>query len=104
MGIVAFKMYLKPGHQVEYQERHSSIWPELKALLHEAGICDYYIFLDAATDTLFAVQNQTLSGSSQDLGKHAVMQRWWDYMADLMLVKPDNSPVSTSLEQVFFME
>lgn len=29
----AFKMYLKPGCEAEYEKRHAAIWPELKALL-----------------------------------------------------------------------
>ena len=29
----AFKMYLKPGYEAEYEKRHAAIWPELKALL-----------------------------------------------------------------------
>jgi L-rhamnose mutarotase len=27
----AFKMYLKPGCEAEYEKRHAAIWPELKA-------------------------------------------------------------------------
>ena len=27
----AFKMYLKPGYEAEYEKRHAAIWPELKA-------------------------------------------------------------------------
>ena len=29
----AFKMYLKPGCEAEYEKRHALIWPELKRLL-----------------------------------------------------------------------
>ncbi|MFR3890914.1 MAG: L-rhamnose mutarotase [Eggerthellaceae bacterium] len=31
-------------------------------------------------------------------------KRWWDYMADVMEVNPDNSPVSTPLECVFRLD
>ncbi|HVF96868.1 MAG TPA: L-rhamnose mutarotase, partial [Flavisolibacter sp.] len=43
---VAFKMKLFPGFEAEYKKRHDEIWPELTALLKEAGISDYSIFLD----------------------------------------------------------
>lgn len=33
----AFKMYLKPGYEAEYEKRHAAIWPELKALLSKMG-------------------------------------------------------------------
>lgn len=41
---------------------------------------------------------------SQDMGENEIVKRWWDYMADIMEVNPDNSPVSISLEEVFYME
>lgn len=33
----AFKMKLAPGCEAEYRKRHDEIWPELLALLKEAG-------------------------------------------------------------------
>lgn len=37
----AFKMFLKPGCEAEYERRHAQIWPELKQLLSENGVYDY---------------------------------------------------------------
>jgi L-rhamnose mutarotase len=31
------------------------------------------------------------------------MQRWWAYMRDIMASNPDNSPVTTSLKEVFYL-
>ena len=42
----AFKMYLKPGCEAEYEKRHAAIWPELKALLSQNGVSDYSIYWD----------------------------------------------------------
>lgn len=104
MATVAFKMYLKPGNGEVYKQRHDQIWPELKELLKKEGISNYYIFLDEDTNALFAIQDQAPGHSSQNLRASKVMQKWWDFMADLMDVNADNSPVATPLEQVFFME
>jgi|SRR5690606_31652476 len=104
MQKTAFKMKLKPGFKEEYKKRHDEIWPELKRLLKDNGISDYTIFLDEETNILFAVQRQEGSQSSQDLGKTEIVQKWWAYMADIMEVNPDNSPVSTALTEVFHME
>ncbi len=101
---VAFKMKLKEGCKEEYRKRHQSIWPELTELLKESGVSNYGIFLDEETNILFAVQDVKGESNSQDLGSHPILQRWWDYMADLMDVNEDNSPVSVPLEQMFFME
>ncbi|MEI8204400.1 MAG: L-rhamnose mutarotase [Bacteroidota bacterium] len=99
----AFKMKLLPGKKEEYIYRHNNIWPELSKLLKDNGISDYSIFLDEATDTLFAVQYVS-GGSSQDLGTTEIVQKWWAYMADIMETNQDNSPVSIPLEMVFHMD
>jgi L-rhamnose mutarotase len=104
MERLAFKMSLQPGLKDEYKRRHEQIWPELKRLLKEAGISEYSIFLDEETSTLFAFQKSTATGNSQDLGAELIVKKWWDYMADIMEVNPDNSPVSTRLEEVFYLE
>jgi L-rhamnose mutarotase len=100
----AFKMKLYPGFKEEYRKRHNEIWPELAKLLKNEGICNYSIFLDEETNTLFAYQEQSGASSSQDLGQTEIVKKWWKYMADIMETNPDNSPVSIPLEQVFYME
>lgn len=103
MQKIAFKMKLKPGMQAEYEKRHAAIWPELVTLLKENGIADYTIFFDEESDSLFAVQRLT-GTSSQELGKIALVQRWWKYMADIMETNEDFSPVSTALPVVFHLD
>jgi L-rhamnose mutarotase len=99
----AFKMFLKPGCKEEYKKRHALIWPELKKLLVDEGVFDYTIFLDEETNVLYAVQKLKGNGNSQDLGSTAIVQKWWDYMADIMVVNTDNSPISIPLVEVFHM-
>ncbi|ADQ18030.1 L-rhamnose mutarotase [Leadbetterella byssophila] len=100
----AFKMFLKPGCEAEYEKRHNEIWPELRQLLKEAGVGNYSIFWDRDTNILFAYQEVSGDQGSQDLGTTEIVQKWWAYMADIMETKEDNSPVSIPLPQVFFME
>ena len=104
MERVAFKMHLKKGMKEEYRKRHDAIWPELKQLLKYAGISEYSIFLDEETNTLFAFQKVTDGSGSQDLGQNEIVQKWWSYMADIMETNADKSPVSTELEEVFYMQ
>lgn len=104
MNRLAFKMHLKKGQKATYEKRHQEIWPELKQLLKEAGIGEYAIFLDEETHTLFAFQKVVGNTGSQDLSAHPIVQKWWDYMADIMEVNPDNSPVSIPLQEVFYLE
>ncbi|MCC5936094.1 MAG: L-rhamnose mutarotase [Lunatimonas sp.] len=104
MKQVAFTMRLKPGFAEEYQRRHDEIWPALQSLLKESGITDYHIFLDDATNTLFAFQQTAGEGSSQDLGSNEVVKKWWAYMADIMETHPDHSPITKSLTKVFSLK
>ncbi|HQA37576.1 MAG TPA: L-rhamnose mutarotase [Kiritimatiellia bacterium] len=98
----AFKMKLKPGVIAEYKRRHDEIWPELAQALRAAGISDYSIFLEESL-TLFAVQKLSEANTAAWLPQTEVMQKWWAYMAPLMEVNPDNSPVCTELPEIFHL-
>jgi len=100
----AFKMYLKPGCEAEYEKRHNALWPEMKQLLKESGVSDYSIFWDKETNILFGVQKTDSDASSQDLGELEIVQKWWAYMADIMETNPDNSPVSVPLDELFYLD
>lgn len=98
---IAFRMMLKPGMAEEYRRRHDAIWPDLADALREAGIYDYSIFLDEETNALFAVLRLHPDDKRDALPTKPVMQRWWDYMADLMEVQPGNRPVEAPLMPMF---
>jgi L-rhamnose mutarotase len=104
MKRLAFKMHLLEGQKEEYKKRHNEIWPELSQLLKNAGVSEYSIFLDEETNTLFAFQKVIGAGSSQDLGQTEIVQKWWAFMADIMETNPDHSPVTKSLDEVFYMK
>ncbi|MEJ1116949.1 L-rhamnose mutarotase [Phyllobacterium sp. CCNWLW109] len=99
----AFTMTLNPGMEAEYKRRHAEIWPELVALLHDAGVRDYSIHLDPATHTLFGVLTRPADHGMQKLAEHPVMKKWWAYMADIMATNEDNSPVQTPLTNMFHL-
>lgn len=98
----AFRMKLKPGTVEEYKRRHDELWPDLAAALREAGIYDYSIFLDEETLHLFAVLKLRPDHQSEALPGKPVMQRWWDYMADLMEVEPSKRPREWPLQEMFY--
>lgn len=100
----AFTMKLKPGNEVEYKRRHDEIWPELSAALTAAGVADYSIFLDEQTGVLFAVQKLSDNNTADSLPEQEIVKKWWAYMADIMEVNTDNSPVCIPLREVFHMD
>ena len=104
MTRVAFKMKLKQGFLAEYKKRHDEIWPALALELSKAGITDYSIFFDEETNALFAVQKQSENSTANLLPQTEIVKKWWKYMAEIMEVNPDNSPVSLPLTEVFHQD
>lgn len=100
---VAFKMKLFEGREAEYKKRHDELWPDLQQLLEASGISDYSIFLDESTNSLFGVLKARSLQALENLPQSPVMQKWWQYMGDIMESNPDNSPVSIPLKEVFYL-
>jgi len=103
MKRLAFKMKLYKGQEAEYKKRHDEIWPELVELLKVTGISNYSIFLEEETGFLFGVLDIADPAMMDELPAHPVMKKWWAYMKDIMESNADNSPVSVSLKDVFYM-
>lgn len=103
MQRVAFKMKLFKGQEAEYKRRHSELWPELQVLLQESGIKDYSIFLEENTGDLFGYLTIDDKTKLDKLPGLPVMKKWWAYMKDIMETNPDNSPVSITLQEVFYL-
>ena len=99
-----FKMKLHPGRADEYARRHAARWPEMKEMIHEYGGRNYSIFLDEETNVLYGyieLEDEARWNASADT---AICRKWWDYMADIMDVNPDNSPVAVDLRPVFHLD
>lgn len=103
MQRVAFKMKLFKGYEDEYKKRHDALWPELKDLLKQTGVREYSIYLDEETNFLFGALKIEDPVKLDELPNHPVMKKWWAYMKDIMESNPDNSPVSVSLKEVFYL-
>jgi L-rhamnose mutarotase len=100
---IGFKMKLNEGCADEYKRRHNALWPELHTLLKAATVSNYSIFLDEETNILFGTLDVTDQAALDDLPNDPIMQKWWDYMADIMATNADNSPVNIPLQSVFYM-
>jgi L-rhamnose mutarotase len=104
MEAIAFRMNLNRGQAEEYKRRHDEIWPELAALLKQAGASDCSIWLDEETHHLFGILKRPEDHTMDRLPKEAIVRKWWDYMADIMAVEPDNTPVQVPLVRMFHLE
>lgn len=100
----AFKMFLKPGCEKEYEVRHAALWLEIRQKLKEAGVKNYSIYWDKETNELFGYQEIEGEQNSQELGADDIIKEWWEYMSDIMETNPDKSPVTVPLQEMFYME
>ncbi|MCB0729860.1 MAG: L-rhamnose mutarotase [Ignavibacteriae bacterium] len=101
---IAFKMKLHEGYEKEYIERHNPIWKELEELLYKQGVLTYSIFHDEETNILFGYAEIEDLKKWEAVADSAICREWWDYMAPLMEVNDDKSPVSKDLTEVFHIE
>ena len=98
-------MFLKPGFEAEYEKRHAQLWPELKKQIEESGVRNYSIYWDKDTNILFGYQEVIGDSNSQDAeAADEITRKWWDFMADIMEVNPDNSPVTIPIKEVFHLD
>jgi len=87
----------------QYRARHDALWPELAVLLHQAGVRDYSIFLEADSGKLFAVLRRTPDHCMDSLPLNPLMQRWWTSMADLMETSRNYQPLTQPLIPMFHL-
>lgn len=101
----AWKAVVKDGMLDEYVKRHREIWPELVAVLRQAGIYNY---------TIWNVGNELFGYYECDKGcayaakvqaGSEVVDRWNEFMKDVMIMEMDpETGAQPKLTQVFFME
>lgn len=99
-----FRMSVHEGHEAEYEKRHQPIWPELERTLVLHGVRTYSIFLDRATNDLFAYVEFESEEQWAAIAATDVCQRWWRHMRELMPSNSDSSPVALELREVFHIQ
>jgi len=100
----AFRMAVNPQETVEYERRHSPIWPELQEVLRAHGVHDYSIFLDETDGSLFGYVEVEDEARWDAIARTPVCRRWWTHMRDIMPTNPDDSPRSVPLREVFHLD
>ena len=98
----AWKATVLPGKLPEYIRRHNEIWPEMKDVLHQAGIRNYTIW--NVGNELFGYYEceKGVAYAEKVQAESPVVDRWNAYMKDILELEMD--PVTGAqpkLEQVF---
>ena len=98
-----WKAKLLPGKKAEYIKRHDELWPEMTELLNKAGIHNYTIW--CINDELFGYYEaeKGCAFASKVQAESPVVDRWNDYMKDVMVMEKDPATgTHYKLEQVFY--
>ena len=101
----AWKGRIKAGMTDEYQRRHDAIWPEMTAVLRAAGIRNYSIWSDGETVFGYYECEQGAAYAEQVQAKSPVVDRWNEYMRDVLVLEMD--PVTGAqpkLRRMFLLE
>lgn len=101
----AWKGRITPGMKTEYQRRHAEIWPEMKDLLKQAGICNYSIWTDGEELFGYYECEKGIAFAEKTQAGSPIVERWNEYMKDVLILEMD--PVTGAqpkLEQVFLLE
>jgi L-rhamnose mutarotase len=101
----AWKAVVKEGMLDEYTRRHDKIWPELKALLKEAGIVNYSIWNTG--NELFGYYECTRGRAyaTEKQGANPIVDRWNEYMKDVMIMEMDpETGAQPKMREVFRLE
>ncbi|MBP3311717.1 MAG: L-rhamnose mutarotase [Candidatus Ventricola sp.] len=105
MERMAWKGRIKPGCKAEYIRRHDAIWPEMKALLKEAGICNYTIFANGEELFGYYECEKGIAFAEKTQADSPIVDRWNEYMKDILELEMD--PVTGAqpkLEPVFRLD
>ena len=100
----AWKAKILPGMHAEYIKRHDEIWPEMLALLREAGIRNYSIWRTG--DELFGYYECELGAEHAARVQRGspVVDRWNEYMKDVMAMELDpRTGAQPLMAEVFYM-
>lgn len=97
----AWKARILPGKLEEYVRRHDEIWPEMTAVLNEAGISNYTIWNTG--DELFGYYEcGSVAHAAQVQAQSPVVDRWNEYMKEVMVMEMDpQTGTAVQLKQVF---
>ena len=100
----AWKAIVRDSMLDEYIKRHDEIWPEMKEMLHAAGIRNYTIW-NVGNELFGYYECDSVAEAGRIQAESEVNARWDQYMKDVMIFEKD--PVTGAqplMKQVFFFD
>ena len=100
----AWKATVKEGCMEEYIRRHDNLPREMQELLREAGICNYTIW-NVGNELFGYYECDSVAEAARVQAQSEVVDRWNEYMKDVMLMELDpETGAQPLMRQVFFFD
>ena len=101
----AWKGMIAEGKKEEYIRRHNEIWPEMVEVLKEAGIVNYTIWNTGNEVFGYYECEKGIEFAEKTQAGSPVVDRWNEYMADVLdLVMDPETGAQPKLQMMFMME
>ena len=97
----AWKAIVREGMLDEYIKRHDEIWPEMKEMLHAAGIRNYTIW-NVGNELFGYYECDSVAYAAKVQADSPVVDKWNEYMKDVMVMEMDpETGAQPLMKQVF---
>lgn len=93
---ICFVLYVRPEAAPKYRERHTAVWPEMRAALAQAGWYNYSLFLRDDGMVIGYVECDDFHAAQARMQESEVNARWQAEMAPLFALDgrpPDQAMV-----------
>ena len=101
----AWKAKIVKGSLEEYKKRHAEIWPEMVAVLKEAGICNYSIWNVGQELFGYYECKYGIEHAAKVQAESRIVKKWDEYMKDILIMEKDpDTGAQPKLAQVFMLE
>lgn len=100
MTRVGIYFRVKEGCSEAYAKAHANIWPGMREVLNEAGICNYSIW--NLGEMLFAYYEvEDMKHMNQVLASSEIYKKWRIYMEDFIYIEDGTGRKEWPMEMVF---
>lgn len=101
----AWRAKVIEGKLDEYIKRHNNIWPELSALLKQAGIKNYTIWYNDGDLFGYYECEKGMDYATSVQAQSPIVDKWNEYMKDVMFMEMDPiTGAQPKMQQVFLLD
>jgi L-rhamnose mutarotase len=99
-----FTFEIQPGTEAEYKRRHDEIWPELVAVIKDAGVSNYSLFRRGTQVTAYCECEPDVATAFAKIGESEANARWSEYFEDVIVSLTDENGELFVAQEVWHLD